>query len=177
MAPKIGDFSKGRGEAYQTRLAAAQKSQNDEGSIESKPTEAIRKYEYQQRRKQWKRRLAHLKALCIVIIVAYGQRSWFVGPRFIQLTGRPFPPDSQPKDGPCRSGSANLEDAQRRARPPVSSALGQRSSRTVCSTMGYPDRRQEKALRCRCGQRGEYRHERLSPACYADLRRLRATLA
>jgi hypothetical protein len=39
--------------------------------MDRKRVEAIREYEYDQRRKQWKRRLGHAKALCIVIILAY----------------------------------------------------------------------------------------------------------
>jgi hypothetical protein len=75
LPPQIGDFSKGRGEVYQTRLAAAQKAQHNDEESEQKRKKAIRMYEYQQRRKQWKRRLVHLKALCIVIVLAYGNYS------------------------------------------------------------------------------------------------------
>ncbi|GHJ84899.1 hypothetical protein NliqN6_1301 [Naganishia liquefaciens] len=69
-APQIGTFGK-PGEPWDTRFQAAQRARTDAASMDRKRTEAIRDYEYDQRRKQWKRRLGHLKALCIVIILSY----------------------------------------------------------------------------------------------------------
>lgn len=52
---------------------AAQRARADAESMEKKRSEAIREYEFDTRKKQWKRRLGHLKALCVVIILSYGE--------------------------------------------------------------------------------------------------------
>jgi flagellar biosynthesis/type III secretory pathway M-ring protein FliF/YscJ len=68
--PQIGTFGK-PGEKWSSRLQAAQKAREQSESMDRKRVEAIREYEYDQRRKQWKRRLGHLKALCVVVILGY----------------------------------------------------------------------------------------------------------
>ncbi|KAJ9111348.1 hypothetical protein QFC19_001116 [Naganishia cerealis] len=69
-APQVGHFGK-PGEAWAGRLQEAQRARQHATSMEKKRIEGIRQFEYDQRRKQWKRRLSHLKALCIVIILSY----------------------------------------------------------------------------------------------------------
>ncbi|KAJ9114710.1 hypothetical protein QFC22_005586 [Naganishia vaughanmartiniae] len=70
VAPTIGHFGK-PGEEWAGRLQEAQRAREHASSMEKKRTEGIRDFEYDQRRKQWKRRLSHLKAMCIVIILSY----------------------------------------------------------------------------------------------------------
>ncbi|KAJ9095683.1 hypothetical protein QFC21_005555 [Naganishia friedmannii] len=70
VAPTVGHFGK-PGEEWAGRLREAQKAREHASSMEKKRTEGIRDFEYDQRRKQWKRRLSHLKAMCIVIILSY----------------------------------------------------------------------------------------------------------
>lgn len=71
-APQVGRFGK-PDEPWAARFQAAQRARADAASMDKKRTEAIRDYEFDQRRKQWKRRLSHLKTLCIVVILSYGQ--------------------------------------------------------------------------------------------------------
>jgi hypothetical protein len=70
VAPIVGHFGK-PGEEWAGRLQEAQRARLHASSMEKKRTEGIRDFEYDQRRKQWKRRLSHLKAMCIVIILSY----------------------------------------------------------------------------------------------------------
>lgn len=128
-APKIGHFGRGRGESYSNRLASAVKSQDNSGKIESSRLEAIRKYEFDMRRKQWKRRLSHLKALCIVIILSYGTSP----PHSYSTTDdiRLQTLNSAQIPRPRRPRTAHLPDPQRGARAPDEASSGKRVQRSI----------------------------------------------
>lgn len=63
------------GDSYASRFRSAQKESRayDTDKIESKRQDAINKYEFDTRRKQWKRRVTHMKALCVVVILSYSE--------------------------------------------------------------------------------------------------------
>ena len=60
---------------YADRFQAARKeaTARDPEKIEAQRLVAIRKYEYDTRRKRWRRRFEHMKAMCVIIMLSYGE--------------------------------------------------------------------------------------------------------
>lgn len=78
----VGRFNPPKDLSYSSRMQAALKRDGDGafGGTGGSGMEARRKEEFKQRRKMWKRRLDHLKALCIVVILSYGEPA---APKFL----------------------------------------------------------------------------------------------
>lgn len=113
--------------------------------MDRKRTEAIRDYEYDQRRKQWKRRLGHLKALCVVIILSYG--TYPVDPTRTEWANVFSLAFSEHQAITCRSSALDLESDQQRDGKTDEARTWTWYQGALRGAMGHPDARQEDTVR------------------------------
>jgi hypothetical protein len=107
-------------EKYAERFKAARKEAiaRDPQKIQSKRLEAIRKYEYDTRRKQWRRRFQHMKAMCIIIMLSYGVSQLLRAEKVISEPDLCWRELSQPKTSSGWPRRAHLASRQFRTGSP-----------------------------------------------------------